>query len=76
MKSEENKKKANVLAYELLNIVKNFLDCKVSIENCYIVYENNLDFLHTNHKIDLSNFNFTIHLKNMEFRANDIRKHL
>lgn len=45
---EDAKKKVNILAYELLSIVKNFLDCKISIENCYIVYENNLDFMHTN----------------------------
>lgn len=66
----------NILGYELLSIIKNFLDCKVSVENCYIVFENNLDFLYTTQKMDLSNFNFTVHLKNMEFKANDIRQHL
>lgn len=40
----------NFFAVELIDIIKNLLDCKIRIENIYIVYENNLDFLVTKDK--------------------------
>lgn len=65
----------NFFAVELIDIIKNLLDCKIRIENIYIVYENNLDFLVTKDKqIDLKSFNFTIYLKELEFSSKDLKK--
>lgn len=65
----------NIFGVELLDTIKNLLDCKIQIENIYIVYENNLDFLYTRDNIDLTNFNFTIYLKQFVFQSNDLRQH-
>ena len=60
----------NIFAVELIDTIKNLLDCKIRIENIYIVYESNLDFLVTTDNIDLKKFNFTIFLKEFEFSSN------
>ena len=51
------------MSLELFEFIKNFLDCKVSIENIYIVYEDNLDFISNKEDLDLERFNLNIHLK-------------
>ena len=48
------------MSIELFEIVKNFLDCWITFENIYIVYEDNLDFISNKEDLDLERFNLNI----------------
>lgn len=56
------------MSLELFEFIKNFLDCRVSFENIYIIYEDNLDFISDKEDLDLERFNFNIHLKQFSFK--------
>lgn len=44
-KKQQKQEKMNYFAVELIDTIKNMLDCKIRIENIYIVYESNLNFI-------------------------------
>ena len=43
----------DLLSLELFEFVKNLLNCRITVENIYIVYEDNLDFLSNKEELDL-----------------------
>ena len=63
----------NIMGIEVFQIIKNLLDCKISIQNIYIIYEDNLDFLYSQE--DLSSFIVTMHLKQFNFQNDAVTKY-
>lgn len=65
-----------ILSYELLDIIKNLLNCRITIGNVYVVYENNIDFMNSGTDLNLKQFNLTMYLKQLEFKSEQIEKYL
>jgi len=58
------------MGVEIISIIKDFLNCKVKINNIHIIYEDNLDFLQSEES--LQKFSMGIELKELEFKLEDI----
>ena len=69
-KSEEDG--FNFLGIELVEIIKNFLDCNITIENVNIIFEDSYQFISNDNHSD--NFQALIQLKKLCFRSQDIIK--
>lgn len=66
-------KSINLMGIEIFQLIKNILDCSINIQNVYIIYEDNLDFLYSQE--DLSSFIVTLHLKQLKFQNDVVTKH-
>jgi hypothetical protein len=66
-------KSINLMGIEIFQLIKNVLDCSINIQNVYIIYEDNLDFLYSQE--DLSSFIVTLHLKQLKFQNDVVTKH-
>ena len=75
-KPRESRASPELLSSELLGLIKKLLSCRVTVGNVYVVYENNVDFLTSGGDLNLKHFNLTMHLKQLEFRSEQIEKYL
>lgn len=70
---KDPQKAINIMGIEIFQIIKNFLDCSINIQNVFIIYEDNLDFLFSQE--DLSSFILTLHLKQLKFENDQVTKY-
>lgn len=59
-----------MLGVEVLNLIKDFLDCRISVHKVYLIFEDNLDFLVS--KQSLECFSLAMELQELEFKADEI----
>jgi hypothetical protein len=69
---KEEKQGVNVMGIEIFEIIKNFLNCVIDIENIYIIYEDSQGFLKKNYEKE--NFIVTFQFKDFKFEMNDVKK--